>query len=116
RIGNVALQGLKRLDRVLHLIVRIEISYGQQAWFERDALAVIKSRRVDEIRDYTDLKAMRCKNALQILRRNHDFIRQPKDACRQRPSAQMILRLAAVVVDDDRLAQQLRREHSGSRR
>src|SRR5262245_27760054 len=53
----------------------------------------------------------------EIARRRDHPIRQTKDQLRRaRPAAQMVLRLAAVVVEQDRLAVELRDQHRRRRR
>ena len=107
----------KSEDRVIDTVMALQIPDRQQPRTQRHSLAIVKLRTVDKVRNDARAIAVQCEDISQIGGGDDDFVDQSqKRRDRSTPPCEMVGGLAAVVMQDDRLTQELRREDRGNRR
>jgi hypothetical protein len=92
-------------------IVRLEVADREERRRERRSRSKTEERCVDDIGDDARGITVPREHALQPRRGNDDLIHHPQERrYGAAPAGEMIRRFAAVVVDEDRLAEKLRRQ------
>src|SRR2546430_15937543 len=91
----------KRLQRVRHAVVLLEVAGRKQPRPQWKSLSIGISRRIDDIRNHHDVVSELRKNLAQVPRGYHDPVCQPQPGSYEyTPIPEMILGFAAVIVQD----------------
>ena len=99
------------LDRIGHVVARLEVARRQEARPERYAIPVAKGPRVHHVRNHPRDVAAAGEDAAEIPRRNDDRVGHlQKRMDEAAPAREMVVGLAAVVVEDHALAEPPRRQ------
>ena len=101
----------ERFERGVDPVVGLEISRREEARVRRHPIAVAESRGVHDVRHDARRVAVSGEHRAQVLRRHDDLVRERQPRMDQgAPALEVILGFAAVVVEQDPLAEKPRRQ------
>src|SRR5581483_8803903 len=116
RLGPTVLHEPEHADRARDVVEVIEIPRRYEVWPQRGAFAIAKSIQIDDVRDDARGDAERSKDIDEKTRRDDVLVDAAEGPARDGRALEMIGRLAAAVIEHDRLAERPRDQNRRQRR
>ncbi len=106
----------ERLQSVIHLVMGLEVSGGEQPRAQDSPLPIVEPGRINDVADDAGLVAILGENGTQEFRRHDDFVHQAQPRVDKRPPPRQVIgSFTAVVMQHDPLPEASREENRRQR-